>query len=382
VVETSTVISDLEENKDKATVAKPRKKPILYYLGNLKWALIELVYLGHCGEYVYAATRPEHGEMFLFVTKSLVVGFAMPLFIFVSAYFVPLSIERKGIVSFRKDKLKRLGIPMVFLVLVLNPLEVFLRTTATDQTFEYTVVWQVAWFQLWLQIFNEVYLIISPFFQSREVPLPGTITLVAFGLVIGLVQGGIGYAQGGDFFMWGFLRLQWAFAPAFASFYFLGTQARRNNWLREIPKRRTIHKISMLVVAIASGVGVGVASWHRNRWSVLAASMVWGASCGIFCVSFNYVIIDVFATWCNTNSLWTQFLGRGAYTVYLIQSIFILIMLYIWILILGAADIDALNPPSDWWTLWAGLFCAIVGSPLIFILAFFICKIPVVKDIV
>ena len=258
---------DLNENENEneivAVTTTPRTtRPRLYYLDNVKWALVGLVFLQHVAQYAVGAMGPSHGYTILLIFKTLNSAWFMSLFFFVSAYFVPASLERKGTAWFLRDKLKRLGLPMLFLVLLLNALERWLRAVATTQKYQYSIAWGVAWFLLWLQIFNVVYLIIISLFaktssddqttRQQHVSLPRTAaTQIAFGLVVGLVQGGICYAQGGNWLQWGFLRLQWAYAPAYASFYFLGTLAKRNNWLSEITDERgAIYKISMLVASI------------------------------------------------------------------------------------------------------------------------------------
>ncbi len=54
----------------------------------------------------------------------LAVGqsFGMPLFMFISGYFTPSSLKRKGVHEFIKDRLARLGIPLAVAYFVLYPL--------------------------------------------------------------------------------------------------------------------------------------------------------------------------------------------------------------------------------------------------------------------
>ena len=58
----------------------------------------------------------------LSVLDSLNQSFFMGFFVLVSAYFVPGSLLRKGMGRFTRERLVRLGIPLLFWVLVLNPL--------------------------------------------------------------------------------------------------------------------------------------------------------------------------------------------------------------------------------------------------------------------
>jgi hypothetical protein len=112
---------------DKKATSKPR----LFYIDNLRILLTILVIMHHLalgyggtGDWPYH----EQGEMstvstilmtlFLAINQSFFMGF----FFMISSYFTPGSYDRKGAWSYLKDRLIRLGIPLLFFMFVIVPL--------------------------------------------------------------------------------------------------------------------------------------------------------------------------------------------------------------------------------------------------------------------
>ncbi len=98
------------------------KRTRLVYLDNIKVALILLVVAHHAGQ----AYAPTDDWPILSAERSSILGpffdvngaFFMGLFFLISAYFIPASIDRKGIGSFLGNRFLRLGIPFAFIVIV------------------------------------------------------------------------------------------------------------------------------------------------------------------------------------------------------------------------------------------------------------------------
>merc|ERR1712151_129448 len=193
-------------------------------------------------------------------------------------------------------------------------------------------------------------------------------------------------AQGGHQWQWGFLRMQWAYFPSFVSFYFMGTLAKRNSWLETMTSRDLKQKLPMLAAAVISAVGLIIVVVHTEHLSPGAISACWGVLAGIFSVSFANVVIMGFATWGNVCNSYTMFMGRAAYAVYLIHDIFVLALAFCFSLILKSFGIDALAPgfisPNDWLLVGGGAFVAFIGLPLVWTFSFFLCKVPVLRDII
>ncbi|MBS1501812.1 MAG: acyltransferase, partial [Bacteroidetes bacterium] len=101
----------------------------IVYIDHIKVILITLVVLHHTfitygapgGWYWYQKTTNEaaKGIMTFFVATNQ--SFFMGFFFFLSAYFIPPSLEKKGAAKFIKDRLMRLGIPLIFYSFIFGP---------------------------------------------------------------------------------------------------------------------------------------------------------------------------------------------------------------------------------------------------------------------
>ncbi|HEY4198664.1 MAG TPA: acyltransferase [Mucilaginibacter sp.] len=101
----------------------------IFYIDNLKVILIILVVLHHTfitygapGSWYYMQKTTQQGALipmtlFVAVNQSFFMGF----FFFLSAYFVRPSYQKKGASHFLKDRLIRLGIPLLFYSFIFSP---------------------------------------------------------------------------------------------------------------------------------------------------------------------------------------------------------------------------------------------------------------------
>jgi fucose 4-O-acetylase-like acetyltransferase len=112
-----------------------KKAARIFYIDNLRIFLIALVVLHHLsitygasGDWYYNEVE---GDTF---TTLILTGFTasnqsffMGLFFLISAYFTRISLERKPIGTFVKDRLIRLGIPLIIFYFLLSPLTIYMR---------------------------------------------------------------------------------------------------------------------------------------------------------------------------------------------------------------------------------------------------------------
>ena len=104
-----------------AADAQPRAISRLLFVDNIRVFLTILVVLHHLmiiysgnGSWIYNENREDEvtealGAWFCSVNQAYFMG----LFLLISAYFVPGSYDRKGAGRFLKDRLIRLGIPLL-----------------------------------------------------------------------------------------------------------------------------------------------------------------------------------------------------------------------------------------------------------------------------
>lgn len=114
----------------KATTAPATRGTRLFFVDNLRTFLTILVVLHHLA-ITYAVVAPWYyveyrepslatavGLMFVLANQAYFMGF----FFLISGYFTPGSVDRKGVGRFVKDRLIRLGIPVVVFMLGIAPL--------------------------------------------------------------------------------------------------------------------------------------------------------------------------------------------------------------------------------------------------------------------
>jgi peptidoglycan/LPS O-acetylase OafA/YrhL len=122
--------------------------------------------------------------------------FFMCLFFFVSGYFVPHSLARRGgragggVRPFLRDKLKRLGLPWLAYTLLLGPGLGALAAHARRHALSYAPNAGQTWFLAWLIIFSFCYALVADDAApgQLELPLPGLARLCAVGAALGVLQ--------------------------------------------------------------------------------------------------------------------------------------------------------------------------------------------------
>ena len=86
-------------------------------------------------------------------------SYFMCIFFFVSAYFSPSSLRRKGRAEFLSSRLKRLGIPFLLFLFLIGPaLLAFRDKVIMNRDFSYFPEPGPPWFLAWLLIFNYCFL--------------------------------------------------------------------------------------------------------------------------------------------------------------------------------------------------------------------------------
>lgn len=107
-----------------------------YYIDNIRILLTSLVVLHHLAityaggpglwYYVEPNSNPVANLLLtLFVATNQ--SFFMGMFFLISAYFLEKSLRRKSVNQVVRDKLKRLGIPLLFYILILSPVIMYLK---------------------------------------------------------------------------------------------------------------------------------------------------------------------------------------------------------------------------------------------------------------
>jgi glucans biosynthesis protein C len=323
----------------------------LLYIDNIRTFLTILVLLHHImityagsGSWLYTENRQDLatevvGNIFCTVNQAFFMGF----FLLISAYFVPGAYDRKGSSLFLKDRLIRLGIPLVVYSWLIHPLYMhwFLRTTEgmstsfwsyyTRQYFnKQDMIGQgPLWFVETLLIFTIIYVAWRLFSRNRfpdqtlEGGFPTNRMLVLFALGMALAS----------FFVrliipvgWRFtlLNLQLTFFAQYIAMFIFGLWAYRQNWYSKLPDstgRFWLRVTAVVVLMYVPGALLGGALESdlpfKGGWTW--QSLYFSAWEAFLCLGLCVGILYIFRRYLNHQSSFVRFLSQSAYAAYIIQ---------------------------------------------------------------
>ncbi len=361
----------------------------LVFADHLRAALVILVVLHHLAV-IYGANaafyyvEPPYNDapayllllVFVLVNQAYFMGF----FFLISGYFTPGSFDHKGAGSFIKDRLLRLGIPLVVFIFVLNPIAsigiyqmpsslTHITTPLTWQQYPILLGVGPLWFVEMLLIFDLGY-VIWRWLARKQTPHRETEFKPPSYLAVGLFILGLALASylmrivvplGMTIPIFGFPTL--AYLPQYLSFFILGMIAFRRNWFRTIPG--SMGKVGLMVAFVATillfplALSGGAAFLGNGHWQ----SAVYALWDSIFSVGVCLGLIGLLRRFFNHQTKLGRFLSRNAYTVYIIHAPIIVFL---------AIALRGLHPEA---LLKFGL-AALIGVPLCFVVAFLVRRIP------
>lgn len=327
-----------------ALVASGAKR--LPYLDNMRIVLIAGVIVGHAvitygalGSWVYleqSHTSPLMAP--LSVLMQIAWLFAVGLFFLISGLLTPASLARKGYGGFVRDRLIRLGIPLVAFVLVVMPIvrySVYLATrTPTDRESPWTFLarqrWVMnlgpMWFVLFLLLFSVAYAVYR---RWRPVGSPHTKSLAVRQLIVLATAIAAGSAV---------LRLVWPFDPRqtlnlhvglwvqYPLMFWFGAISAERGWLTALADN-VWHRCGTAAVLGASAVAVLIVSTGalNGQAETNVAGWPWpdialAAAEGVLAVSASLWTLEYFRRRHNRQERTGQELTRGAYGAFVLQT--------------------------------------------------------------
>jgi surface polysaccharide O-acyltransferase-like enzyme len=311
----------------------------------------------------------------------------MGFFLLISAYFVPSSYDRKGAGHFLKDRLIRLGIPLVIYSWIISPLTWVVITYVTQG--QILPWWRYLpgfgdavigagplWFVEALLIFTVVYVMWRKLFRPNPpVPpvktdsrFPSSKALVLFGVLMAsatfLIR--LWHPMGWNFSP---LNLQFPFFVQYIALFVVGLIAYRRNWLANLTdstgKRWLVVAIVLIMLFIPMALAGGALETGDEpfrgglHWQSLAYAFWESFVCIGMCIGLTYL----FRRYGNRQGRLAKFLSPNAYTAYIIHAPVITVTA----LVLRNVDLYPL--------LKFGL-AVLIALPLCFVLSKLIRKLP------
>lgn len=373
-------------------------KAKINYIDNLRVLLTMLVILHHTtityggpGDWYFRQPTTSTGAliaMTLFVATNQ--AFFMGFFFFLSALFTEPSYNKKGAGKFIADRLKRLGLPLLFYSFILSPVLnfiVYVYGKGNNVTFvqflggyDSWINFGVLWFVAALLVFTFVYAAIKRGSTSTTKParvkkVPGNNTILLFALILGLVS----------YVVRIFFPVGWVLKPVgfqlahftqYIALFTFGIIAARNNWLANLnPKNGKRWLIVVLIMVfvvfpcfymVKEATHSTMGSFQGNgSWQSLIVA-VWEQVTGISVIMMLLCITK--AKW-NTSSPLLQRMARASFATYIIHPLIVIsltVLLKDW----------AINPAIK----------LLVAAPVVVTASFLsgslLVKIPGVRDVV
>ena len=319
----------------------------LLYIDNIKVLLTILVVLHHTfiaygfteGWYYNEQTTLTGARIFMTMFISINQSFFMGYFFMLAAYFTSSSYFRKGTSKFIKDRLVRLGIPILFYSFILSPFVSYLvyyfakehHITYLEYLsgYDHWIELGVTWFVAALLLFTLIYTAAKKTFKvSFKEPLaaPNSRTILLFAVALGVISFlvRIIFPVGWVLEPVGF---QLGHFPQYIALFIVGLLAAKNNWFNGLSdktgKQLKISAWSCLlffpVFFIIKFKMNTPSPWFSGglHWQALLYA-VWEQWIGISILTT--LLINGKRSW-NTSSVMLTKLSRSSFAVYIFHPL-------------------------------------------------------------
>jgi fucose 4-O-acetylase-like acetyltransferase len=366
--------------------------PRLYYLDNLRSALTFLVIFHHSVEpwATGGGAVPVQGQsLALGVLMGINASFFMGLFLFLSGYFAPPSLDQKGPGGFARGRLLRLGLPALVYAVIFNPLIRWLLSyhlgrqpgPLDDYWLEYLarhLSYAHLWFVLFLLQVSLAYAGWQWIKGKRSKPSPPAgplspaqmhkgllgITALVF-MATFLIR--IWWPQDAWFSRLGLVQVEPAHVPQYILLFILGCMARNHNWLERLPAKAAWVWLGLgLLPTFVLGPFLMKGAFLGHGFSLegLAAALREAFSCVGICCG----LLIWFKRRFNQGGGFSRWFARRAYTAYIVH-IAMVYLVQCWV---RTWDVDAF---------FSALIAFTLAAPLAWILAGLVLAVPGTKRV-
>jgi fucose 4-O-acetylase-like acetyltransferase len=326
-----------------------------YYIDNIRVLLTILIVLHHLaitygapGGWYYQEGLPGFPSLLLYAMfTSINQAFIMGFFFLLSGYFTPGSYDRKGAGPFLEARLLRLGIPLLFYILAIDPLITYARAVVirgfTGSIIQYFGDYfggfhglgtGPLWFVEALLIFNCFYVLWRLISKgaTRDFKVPGNTTFVLVAILLGVVTFAvrIWLPMGWTFAP---LGLQFPYFPQYIGMFVIGMIAYRGNWLEHLTVKMgrlwlwiAIILALLLPVLFFVAAPGGDDTYIRGgfHWQSFAFSL-WEQ---LLCVALVVALTVLFREKRNRQGKLGRSMAASAYTAYIFHAPIIVLLAF------------------------------------------------------
>ena len=289
-------------------------------------------YGGVGGWFYHEFTTDVFSRTALTLMNGIFQSFFMSLFFFISGYFVPRSLERKGTWRFVGDRLLRLGVPCLAFFFVLGPLAHWITWNWLIEvpfSYEHATVLGPLWFAQALLIFTGFYLLYRALARRPDrgpdmkwVPSrgQGLLLFAILSVMTFLARWAMPMGQM-------FLGMQLGSFPHYITLFALGIVANQNGWLQRVAELRgqrilavVLGLVAILLIVLPFGqhprLGMapflGGFSWQAAFYAVWETGM---------CITVSLLALGFFQTRNRRHTRLSREFAASAYTIYIIHAV-------------------------------------------------------------
>lgn len=357
----------------------------LAFVDNLRVVLMALVILHHVAVTYsglplwYYTEKPGSGVaalvLGLFITANQ--AWFMGAFFLLSGYFTPRSYDRKGARQFLRDRLLRLGLPLLVFYFVLSPIASLGSYDGGSVVAFYasSIGSGPLWFVLALLVFDMAYAAFRLATRDRAPRTAHEPTRPAYAVVFGFV---LVLAASSYLLRIGMPVGFWvpvidfpssAYLPQYATFFALGMVAYRRGWFHAIPAR--MGKVgacmamgaTVVFLPLALAGGPSNITGHGTLGSLFFA--LWDST---FAVGMVLALLTFFRRRLDTQGRLRRYLSSHVFTVYVTHALVVTAAGYA----LSAVDLP---------TLLKFAIAAVIALPACFALAGPVRRLPGVRRV-
>ena len=350
--------------------APAAKSSRLFFIDHLRAFLTILVVVHHLaivygalGTFVYHDTTNVLTALLLTILVTTDQAFFMGLFFLISAYFTPGAYDRKGAGPFLRDRLLRLGIPLLIYDSLINPFVLYIAAGFPGSYWHFYTNYVLSlrgigqgpvWFieaLLFFVMFYALWRICATWWSpahprmttlTRSItsaykhpyPTTGEMLLFIVGLALITFVIRIWFPMN-----WTFqpLNLMFAEFPQYISMFILGLIAYRRGWFTRIPDAMgkrwlwvAIIDLVLFVLLFVALAKVGGGSKHIEyflgglHWQAFIDAL-WEAT---MCVAMCTGLLVFFRKHFNRQGSVWNFLSANAYAVYIIHPVILVSVAY------------------------------------------------------
>ena len=337
----------------------------LHYLDNLTIFLIILVIVHHVGQ-AYGPTggfwhyRSSIGESISTLGRFFAVnaGFFMGFLFLISGYFFPMSYDRSNGKGFVQKRLLRFGIPLLFVFLIIEPVQMYFYYTvysgnAPLSFFQYYLnIWfgfggmpegfidsidrfphlnfGYAWFIQHLLVYAVVYwlfrkIVKKPIIKQESKLFTALHLLIIFVVIaasslIVRIWYPIDYWVG----LLGFFQVEIAHWPQYLVMFVIGIIAYRKNWLNTLNAK--IGYASLLIaILLVVGVYNGIIG---TLYGLLEFWKIWAIYESLLAVTMIFGLLTLLREIGNRTTPFLKILSRSSYAAYIVHMPIVLAIQY------------------------------------------------------